>query len=72
MSSDYEKDLNDLGQEMLKTLLRMIDDRRIVRSCINCRWFNSQQEICTTHNNLRPPAHIIAKGCDQHSCEIPF
>lgn len=42
-------------------------------SCINCHFFNEADEICRRANS-RPPARIIALGCEQWSDldDIPF
>lgn len=41
------------------------------RSCINCEHFNEEKELCSMFN-ARPPARIIALGCEHHIDEIPF
>lgn len=44
-----------------------------VESCLTCLNFNEQYECCKL-NNLRPPARVIAFGCEcyQDETEIPF
>lgn len=47
---------------------------RIVRSCLSCLAFKEDKgEICDKWKT-RPPARIIARGCDSYSDEtdIPF
>jgi hypothetical protein len=43
------------------------------KNCCNCANFNNQLESCITYK-VRPPAKIIAYGCDSfiHIDEIPF
>lgn len=48
---------------------------KMVRCCPNCFFFNKQLELCGCKNvNARPPARIIAFGCDEYmgTEEIPF
>lgn len=45
---------------------------RSTRTCINCLHFDEPNEICKKYDNQRPPARIIALGCDGHEDEIPF
>lgn len=42
-----------------------------VKTCIVCDHFNKGKETCLL-NNLRPPAEIIAFGCECFENEIPF
>lgn len=43
------------------------------KTCIRCDNFNEEKEICKLYN-ARPPAKIIAFGCEKFSDEhwIPF
>lgn len=70
--TDYEAHLDDFVSVLHMQIKRMIDDSEILRSCINCHHWNHQQEICTMYGNARPPARIIARGCQGHSKAIPF
>lgn len=45
---------------------------RSTRTCINCLHFDEPNEACRQYDNQRPPARIIALGCDGHEDEIPF
>jgi hypothetical protein len=47
----------------------------IYSSCITCLGFDNKQELCKKANPpSRPPADIIANGCDAYEdeAEIPF
>lgn len=70
--TDYEAHLDDYASQMQTQVRRMIDDSNLLRSCINCHHWNHTTEICTMYGNARPPAKIIARGCDGHSKAIPF
>jgi hypothetical protein len=43
------------------------------QNCLNCLNFNEQTELCKLCN-MRPPAKIIAYGCEAHEDhnDIPF
>lgn len=40
-------------------------------TCISCRHFDAPTEGCRLANGQRPPAEVIAYGCDSHDW-IPF
>lgn len=43
------------------------------RTCINCKWFNEAAEQCHFYQPVgRPPARIIANGCDAWDEKDPF
>lgn len=42
-----------------------------LRTCVVCDHWNQLNETCSV-NNLRPPANIIAFGCECFVNEIPF
>lgn len=49
--------------------------KRGLRTCITCDKFDSATETCKRTDNMRPPARIIAYGCDEYVYlfdEIPF
>lgn len=50
-----------------------VDGKGMTRSCISCRLFDEKTEFCTLFNQ-RPPARVIAFGCDKYEdCDdIPF
>lgn len=41
------------------------------RSCVTCENFDPKNEVCKMVNQ-RPPAHVVAFGCEQYEQEIPF
>lgn len=41
------------------------------RTCLNCENFLEESELCSL-NNKRPPAQIIARGCECHADKVPF
>lgn len=41
------------------------------RSCLTCMNFDEKKEQCTTYKQ-RPPARVIAFGCDSFEEDIPF
>jgi len=45
--------------------------QKACQSCVHCDHFEQAKEICTL-NGLRPPAKIIAFGCECYEDEIPF
>lgn len=46
----------------------------ITPSCLSCESFNEEKEICNAANGTRPPARIIALGCNLYHDKdsIPF
>ena len=49
---------------------RMMDEGWF-RSCLNCQSFDESREWCK-HWKAKPPAKVIAIGCEEHSDNIPF
>lgn len=43
----------------------------LLRTCVTCEKFDLQSETCKQWN-ARPPAKVIAYGCDAYLEEIPF
>lgn len=54
---------NELNILELAQLLR--------RTCITCEYFDKEKEVCKNVGQ-RPPARVIAFGCEQYEQEIPF
>lgn len=46
--------------------------RGVIRTCINCDFFKKGTEECEKAPGQRPPASVIALGCDSWQEEIPF
>lgn len=44
---------------------------KVVRSCLNCDKFDETNELCNKYGG-RPPARIIAFGCDGYEEKVPF
>ncbi len=56
--------------ELQKAFGRILKNQAV--SCINCLHFKRQAELCGL-NNLRPPAAVIAFGCERFDYDdIPF
>lgn len=43
----------------------------LLRTCLTCDTFNEETETCRKWN-AKPPARIIAYGCDEYIEDIPF
>jgi len=52
-------------------VLDLIERARLYRSCPTCQHFEESSEICDLAGG-RPPARIIAMGCDKYLEEPPF
>lgn len=63
--------------EMLKTVADYITPRIITileeatRTCVNCSHFDETNEMCRLVRK-RPPARVIAFGCEKFEDSIPF
>jgi hypothetical protein len=44
---------------------------KVVRSCLNCDHFDEPSELCKKYGG-RPPAKIIAFGCNGYDEKVPF
>lgn len=44
---------------------------RQTRTCLTCEKFNEPKELCEKYGG-RPPARIIAFGCDGYEDKVPF
>ena len=60
----------------LRTALRdsfmvWLDATHAYRSCLTCIHFIEAMETCDKFRQ-RPPARVIAYGCNEHTLEIPF
>jgi Fe-S-cluster containining protein len=61
--------LNEIGKIISDTIIKVLDNN--LRSCLNCINFDEANELCNIYKQ-RPPARIIAKGCEQWFDDIPF
>ncbi len=63
----------DLRSAVCGAVERVVTEKAIYRSCINCINFREQPELCGLVMQ-RPPARIIAYGCPkwEDKEEIPF
>lgn len=57
------KIVNDTMSDLMIGLRELVDAK--TRTCINCKHFNEQMEVCTKFN-ARPPARIIALSCEHY------
>lgn len=49
----------------------MIEAARLYHSCVSCQHFSEEKELCCLFN-ARPPARVIAFGCERWMEEPPF
>lgn len=66
---------HEYGIEALTRISKLVADHmvRATKCCPNCENFShDRREVCQL-NNMRPPAVIIAFGCECFvECDIPF
>jgi len=65
-----EKQIKAVAKELAECIAHEL--RMATRTCVNCLHFDKQKEICLKFNNERPPAKIIAHGCEGYTNDIPF
>jgi len=59
----------------LRALAKLVDNHmtRVTKCCVNCEKFSVKEEVCNANQRQRPPAHIIAFGCNWFELnDIPF
>ena len=59
----------EIAKELGAVMRKHLDES--TRTCINCIHFNEPTEQCRLFK-ARPPARIIALGCDEYQDQIPF
>lgn len=64
-----QRDLNYFAKEVAEHVRQEL--ARACQSCLTCNHFVETTEKCML-NQLRPPAKIIAFGCECYEEEIPF
>lgn len=74
MSTKPDNDRVLAVSQIVTKLAKAMEDElhRSMRTCINCLHFDNPNEECRKYGNQRPPARIIALGCDGHEDDIPF
>lgn len=60
-------DLRGTTQELYKTIAAQKD----FPTCIHCENFDDATEVCKLAG-ARPPARVIAQGCESFDTRIPF
>lgn len=70
-ASAYQKQVELERRAMPIWQLRAMREGAI-RSCINCVQYNKKTEGCLIAGDQRPPAIVIALGCDSWEMDIPF
>jgi hypothetical protein len=75
MNDDRLKDLGDLSERLWRALEQTLHAN--IKCCVNCISFDTKNELCTDRINCpeypaRPPARIIAFGCNRYMEEPPF
>ena len=61
--------VNDIANELGHVVSEHLD--RCTKTCLNCDNFREKQELCVLVGK-RPPARIIAFGCEAYVDAIPF
>lgn len=75
--------MTDKRLEMIQQIAASVTNEIIVglqesvRTCVHCEFWLKERELCNHPVNCpngpaRPPATIIAFGCDKFKNEIPF
>ena len=75
--------MTDKRLEMMQQIASSITNEIIVglqesvRTCVHCEFWLRERELCNNATNCpqgpaRPPANIIAFGCDHFKRDIPF
>ena len=66
-----EQDRTVLLEELAKQLVNWAGMSKVYRNCLTCANFVEPMELCEKYAT-RPPARVIAYGCDDHSDNIPY
>lgn len=62
---------NPMLGEIADELVELLVQRGVMRSCPDCAQWEGKGEFCRRYQ-MRPPATVIAKGCEEFDPEIPF
>lgn len=58
-----------VSEGLTKQFVNMVE--LTVRTCVTCEHFSADKEQCGL-NGMRPPARIIAFGCECYEQRVPF
>lgn len=62
-----------MTSELGRMIEELIERARLHRCCVSCQYFNEGKELCTLDGvNQRPPARVIAAGCEKYIELPPF
>lgn len=61
--------IKDISEELARVMRNHLDE--CTRCCPNCLHWNEKREICELAHT-RPPARVIAFGCERYEDRIPF
>ena len=67
---DKEAMFNAVADLLKPVIVRTLSES--TRTCITCDHWQHKTELCSFYNYMRPPAKIIAFGCESYVNEIPF
>jgi hypothetical protein len=60
------------NQQLMDQLIEVVS-KHTAKTCVECLYFDEPSETCQfNQSNMRPPARIIAFGCDVFEYDIPF
>lgn len=62
---------NPMLADIADDLVDLLHARGVLRCCPDCQWWDNQGETCGKYL-ARPPATVIANGCDEFEPTIPF
>lgn len=68
--ADFDQVTYELGMQIAKSLVDQLN--RSKANCLNCEHFLEKEEQCAIAGYLRPPARVIAFGCDKFNEGPPF
>jgi hypothetical protein len=65
--------ISDKVEDLINQLAQAYHDSQnhVHKDCTTCLYFDSEAELCRTHN-ARPPAKVIVTGCKQYEMDVPF
>jgi hypothetical protein len=73
MNSNRTALVEMLKQAVSGAVIGIMNEEKPTPSCISCVHFIEQQETCRLYNG-RPPARVIAYGCESYNdvLEVPY